>query len=382
VRRTLVRCALIAIIVGALPAGAFAELQDRGLIVLLNAASGRQIARISANGVIDAAVADGHGGWFVGGGFTLLDNQRHIGLAHVLAGGSVDPAWLGSIGSASGRRGAVQALARTGARLYVAGAFARVSGLHRPCLGAIATDSGRGIGSWRPRPLLWLDIGALLATGRQLLVAGQFNYPTAGITALDARSGAVDRDWNPHLRLIGDAGSFNALLRHGSRVYVAGSFHVAGLERNGLVALNVNGGQPDRRWAPRPENCSVCIGFAVLYGLAASRSRVYVSGDFGRIDSLARDGLAALDSRTGAIVRQWQPGRDGGNILDLALSSERLYAGGNTASSLCRRVPVPLFTSPTSRHPDKSWRSRRPAPNYWSLAGHKRSTLGPRARLR
>src|SRR5438093_3991423 len=38
------------------------------------------------------------------------------------------------------------------------------------------------------------------------------------------------------------------LLRHDGRVYVAGSFRVAGLRRNGLVALNPRSGRPDTRW--------------------------------------------------------------------------------------------------------------------------------------
>jgi hypothetical protein len=183
------------------------------------------------------------------------------------------------------------------------------------------------------------------------LVAGQFNYPTAGVTALDARTGALDRRWNPHLRLIGDAGSFNGLLHQDGRVYVAGSFRVAGLRRNGLVALDARSGRPDRRWTPRPQNCSVCNHFAVLYGLAGSRSRLYVSGAFARIDGVARDGLAALDPRTGALIRRWQPARAGHAILHLSLSNDRLYAGGASGLFALRattgaRVRLPSLETP------------------------------------
>jgi trimeric autotransporter adhesin len=330
-RSRLVGSTMLCLAVLTLPVGAFANRrEDHGSIVLVNAATGRQSARIVGNGVIDAAVADGRGGWFVGGSFTRLGSQRHAALAHVLAGGVVDRSWHGSVSGASGRPVAVQALARAGARLYVAGAFGRVGGLHRPGLGAIDTRTGHGVRSWAPKPLLWLDVSALLVAGRRILVAGQFNYPTAGITALDARSGAADRRWNPHLLLIGDAGGFSALMLRRLRVYVAGSFHVAGLRHNGLVALDARNGEPDRQWAPRVSNCSVCNRFALLYGLAASRSRVYVSGAFRRIDGIARAGIAALDPSTGHVVRQWTPARGGTNIVRLALIGDRLYAGGST----------------------------------------------------
>ncbi len=128
--------------------------------------------------------------------------------------------------------------------------------------------------------------------------------------------------------LIGDAGSFNTMLVHSSRVYVAGAFHVAGLHRNGLVALDAESGRPDRRFAPQVPNCSVCKGFAVLYSLAVSNQRLYITGYFGRVGGLPRNGVAAVDPRTGAVVAGWRPGRDGRDILRLALVGSRLYLGG------------------------------------------------------
>ncbi len=325
----LVGCALLALAVLTLPAGASGSRhRDHGSIVLLDAATGRELARISGNGAVVAAVSDGRGGWFVGGSFTRLGGQRRVALAHVLANGSIDPSWHASVGSASGRPVAVYALARAGARLFVGGPFARVGSLHRPGLAAVDARSGHVIATWLPRPLLWQDVGVLLVAGLRLLVARQWTYPTPGITALDVRTGAVNHRWNPHLLLIGDAGSFNTLLLRRSRVYVSGSFHVSGLHRNGLVALDARNGQPDRRWAPHVPNCSVCRGFAVLYGLAASRSRLYVSGAFRRIDGVARDGIAALDPRTGSVIPRWKPARGGNDILHLALVGDRLYVGG------------------------------------------------------
>jgi len=150
-----------------------------------------------------------------------------------------------------------------------------------------------------------------------------------GVSALDLRAGAADRSWNPRFKLIGDAGGFNALVVRGSRVFVAGSFRVSGLPRNGLVALDARTGTPDPLWAPHPPDCPVCSGFASLYGLAVSAERVYVSGCFSRFDGVSRNGVVALDPRAGAVDRRWRPARGGqvGQVLSLALTGERLYLG-------------------------------------------------------
>ena len=299
-----------------------------GSIVLLDARTGALVARVAANGAVVAAIADGRGGWFVGGSFTRLGGRRQVALAHVLRDGGIDPSWRASIGSASGRPVAVYALARAGSRLFVAGPFGRVGGLQRPGLAAVDARTGAVVSGWEPRPLVWWDVGALAVAGPRLLVAGQFGYPAPGIAALNTRTGTFERGWNARLRLIPDAGSFNSLLVRGSRVYVAGSFHASFLPRNGLVALAARTGRPDPRFAPRVANCSVCRGFAVLYGLAASQRRVYVSGAFARIGGVARDGLAALDPHTGAVDRTWHPAAGGTDVLRLALVGSRLYLGG------------------------------------------------------
>jgi trimeric autotransporter adhesin len=324
---------------------------DRGALVLLDATSGSQIAHVSANGAIVTAIADGRGGWFVGGSFTRVGGHPRVALAHLLPGGTVDPAWRASISSASGRPVAVHDLARAGSRLFVAGPFGRVGGLQRPGLAAVDPATGGVLRSWSPKPAAWLDVHELLVAGPRLLVARQITYPTPGITALHTRTGAVDRRWNAHLRLIGGAGSFNTLLRHRSRVYVAGSFHIAGLRRNGLVAVEASSGTPHRRFAPRVANCSVCNRFAVVYGLAISDRRLYVSGHFERIADVPRNGVAGLDPRTGAIDHRWRPARGGRDILELALVGPRLYLGGLTGlyaldARTGAAVPLPENESP------------------------------------
>jgi trimeric autotransporter adhesin len=308
--------------------GATGARLDRGSAVVIDSASGREVARVSANGALVTAVADGRGGWFVGGSFTRIGGQSRVAVAHLLRSGVVDPAWRSSIGSASGRAVAVDALARAGSRLFVAGSFGRVGGLRRPGLAALDAQTGAVLPGWAPRPRAWPDVATMAVVGGRLLVARNYNYPVPGVTALRISTATVDRGWNSHLRLIGDAGSFNTLLPFRGRVFVAGSFRVAALSRSGLVALSADNGSVDRHWAPQVQNCRVCIGFALLYGLAATKRLIYVSGAFGRVDGVARDGIAALDTRSGAVERSWRPAQGGSDVLHLALTGSRLYLGG------------------------------------------------------
>jgi hypothetical protein len=113
-----------------------------------------------------------------------------------------------------------------------------------------------------------------------------------------------------------------------------------------------------------PQNCSVCNHFAVLYGLAGSRSRLYVSGAFARIDGVTRDGLAALDPRTGALIRRWQPARAGHGILHLSLSNDCLAVSEVCPNAVsiawCRLVTTAARLVQTSRRSRRLYRSSSP----------------------
>ena len=65
-----------------------------------------------------AAAPDGRGGWFIAGSFTHLDGVSERGIAHVLADGTIDPHWHGTLAS-SGR----SALVAAGNTLYAAGSI-------------------------------------------------------------------------------------------------------------------------------------------------------------------------------------------------------------------------------------------------------------------
>jgi hypothetical protein len=324
--RRLIGPVLILVLLALLAARAASAPSPGPSAVILDARSGRVLSRVALDETITAAVPDGRGGWYVGGSFTRIGGRSQRALAHLLPGGAVDSGWRVPVSSSRGNPVSVSAIARSGRRLYLGGAFGLVGGRQRPGLAAIDLRGRSALPSFRP-PGTWLSVQSLAVTADRLLVGGQFGYPAPGIAALDLRTGSVAPEWKPRFRLIGDAGGFHAVVVRRSRVYVAGTFRVSGLRRNGLVALDARTGAPDVRWAPRPPDCPVCNGFAALHDLAVSAKHVYVSGFFSRFDGVPRGGVVALDPRTGAVDRSWRPARSGQQILALALAGRRLYLG-------------------------------------------------------
>lgn len=324
--RSLIGGAVILAALALLAAPSASPQPSRPGALILDASSGRVLARVPINDLITSAVPDGRGGWYVGGFFTRIGSQPRRGLAHLLPDGAIDRRFRVPVGSRRGNPVSVRALARAGDLLYVGCACGLVGGLHRPGLAAIDLRTGAVLESFEPGT--WTDIDRLAVTGERLLVArGGWQYPVPGIAALDPRTGALDRSWKAGFRLIPDASVFTALVVRDSRVFAAGAFRFSELPRNGLVALDARTGAPDRVWAPEPPDCPVCRGFATLSGLAVSGAHVYVSGFFSRFADLPRNGVVALDPRTGAVDRSWRPARGGQRILTIALAGDRLYLG-------------------------------------------------------
>ena len=164
-------------------------------------------------------------------------------------------------------------------------------------------------------------VEAIARIGNRVYIGGSFTIvggqPRAGLAALDATTGAVDRSWRADV-----AGEVAALAASadGTTLYVGGLFtSVGGASRENLAAVAAATGAVTG-WNPGANR--------LVASLAASATRVYVGGKFARIGGAARAKLAAVDPNTGAVDTGFAPNADNW-VAALALSpGGELYAAG------------------------------------------------------
>jgi len=320
--------------------------------VILDAKTGKAIAAFRVNNPIRAAIPDGDGGWYIGGGFIHVNGVLRKRLAHIDRDGRLDPKWKPE---ANGNGVSVTSLARIGSRLFVSGDFARLDGKPRFQLGAFDLPSGR-LSSWRAARTARYSYDTLLAAGARLIAGGNSCCSEAGssVTALGARGGELEPSWKPHV---------GRVRLYGSGVYMLASNERAILIRgllgrpHGLVAageLDPTTGRLVRKWLPRTDR-NHCLWrqlmaagtgsdriFASVNGLpkivafnresgalerwhapisavtgfyggtsasavAVAGGRIYVTGDFGSVNGVSRNGFAALDQTKARVLPSWQP---------------------------------------------------------------------------
>ena len=263
-------------------------------------------------GDVSCALADGAGGWFVGGDFTSVGGVPRTDLAHVLADGSVAP-WDPS------PDGPVQALARFGGTIVAGGLFGRIGGQARSQIAALDATTGATTG-WDPGA----DgaVYALAVSGSTVYAGGAFAHiggqARGHLAALDAATGLASA-WNPNA--LPDYASVLSLAVDGGHVYASGSFiAIGGQMRSGLAALDPATGIATT-WDPSPGPM-----FTNVYAIVPAGNTVYVGGSFTTMGGVDRASLAALDASTGQATA-WDPGADG-PVNALALVGGTLYAGG------------------------------------------------------
>ncbi|MGH2964015.1 MAG: hypothetical protein ACRDMH_01360 [Solirubrobacterales bacterium] len=167
-------------------------------------------------------------------------------------------------------------------------------------------------------------VNAIAATPQAIYIGGSFSHvgpntgPGVGVDAATGRNshwpmvasepGATPRVWDA---APDGSGGF----------YVAGDFtRVGGRSLGYLVHLRADG-SIDRRFAPAPDGR--------VFDLVVSGSTVYAVGGFTTIGGQSRDGLAALNARTGAAT-SWDPAANGieGGIEAIAVWGSTVYVGG------------------------------------------------------
>lgn len=328
-------------------------------------------------GEVKAVVADGQGGWYIGGAFAGVGGLPRANLAHILADGSVAQ-W------APNPDGEVRTLSLGAGNLYAGGSFTQVGGRPRLSAAAFSTRNG-AVTSWNPivsgpgtieatvnvlvaaggvvylggyftssegqsplgvlavdvrrgariRLSLEVDLPVLcLALQRETLYVGGYfssagSLPRTRLAAIDLRSGAITT-WAPEVAGTGyfysAPTSVRAIVVGESSVYVAGHFVVAsGMPRGGVAELDPILGAATA-WNPNPVDSQDLLGPTVNTLIVNGRT-VYLGGEFSALGGETRPNLAAVDARS-AELTAWNP-RAAGRVWCLAQGKGRIYAGGN-----------------------------------------------------
>jgi hypothetical protein len=267
-------------------------------------------------GGISAAVADGAGGWYIGGDFQRIGGAEKKHLARMRADGSLDPSWKPL------PDGSVWSLALMKGVLYVGGRFTTINGQKRIGLAAVDAATGR-LEAWNPDPNL--SVAAIAAANGKIFVGGTFTnigaFRRDRLAAIDIYGNVLP--WNP-----GADGMVRSLAISGSTVYAGGHFNVVGNQPRGkLAAIDAPSGGV-KAWNPALEACGSCE----VRAIALAGSTVYVAGRFTRVGNAERNGLAAIDS--GGKPLSWNPAPDGYRMHALAIGQDAqgrrlVYAGGD-----------------------------------------------------
>jgi trimeric autotransporter adhesin len=288
------------------------------VIVHVNAAvhSAVQSSRAypKVNGEINAVVADGVGGWYIGGSFTKVGGVGRKNIARINGDGALQP-WNPRAD------GIVYALVVSDTVVFVGGSFAKIGGKQRRHIAALTVRTGVAT-AWNP--CASSEVRTLAVSDSIVYAGGYFQFigeeERHYIAAISPQTGFVT-EWNP----VAD-NAVVSLAVSGDLVYAGGYFWSIGDEEHRYIAANSARTGIATAWNPRAQFCVLC--------LAIAGDIVYVGGEFKRIGGQERHNIAALDRTTG-LATSWCPKNTDGvyhSVRSLAVSEGIVTAGGEFSS--------------------------------------------------
>ncbi|MCK6639407.1 MAG: T9SS type A sorting domain-containing protein [Bacteroidia bacterium] len=309
------------------------------------------------NGFVWATVADGSGGWFIGGEFTKVGTSTHNRLAHVDSVGNPYP-WSPDV------NGTVFTFIISGDTLYFGGQFTMVNGQPRNNAAAVLISTG-ALTTWNPN-LNNAVKGIIVHGGDSVFIGGQFttaNSSTRNYIALVDNINGTLYPWSVSLN-----NTVFSFVIYGNRLYIGGAFTTINTTttRKRGACYNLSG-MSLMSWHPNADNTILVMkeynnrffiggnffqlnnvnhqalaevdpltGAVVsplvasqtitIYGIIVTGNRIYISGLFAMVNGFPRENAADLNINTGALGN-WQPA-PGREVYSMAVSGNRIYLGG------------------------------------------------------
>ena len=266
-------------------------------------------------------------------------------------------------------RAYVGALAVGGGAIYAGGSFDLVDGAPRASLAAFELDGG-GVTDWAPKnralrggveAIAVADDTVAIAAGRfrdgtsVLRFAASSNSPAEWARAIDSRVNGLAFGRDGDIVAVGDftrvgrtarsraamlapdgrvtawepvpTSTVSAVVADGRTVLLGGAFSgLGGSPRDGLAAFEARSGAL-LPWSPSVDDVTyrdeIDASNAPTYELAATDEHLYVFGDFSAINGASRDRLAAFAVGDGRLA-DWSPG-----VVPKGVTSAAITAGGD-----------------------------------------------------
>lgn len=209
----------------------------RSYLTAFHASTGEPVRSFAPrlDGQVKALAVLPDGGLAVGGDFRTVGGLRRAGLA-VLdpSTGAIDPRWDTVLENrVAGGRVSVRALAVSGGRLYVAGAFTHLvrgsSAVFARNAGRLSLATARADDGWNPNLNGTVAAMDVAPDGSRVYLAGYFTRAGSRVTpraaALSTAAGAAPDAWTPRFSTTTTATYQQTVLRVGSRIWLGGAQH-------------------------------------------------------------------------------------------------------------------------------------------------------------
>ncbi|GEM_PF-6770318 len=308
-------------------AGSFVEIGRHAPYFALVDGETAELVTVMPNvdGPITSVISDGDTGWYVAGRFYHMDGRPRVGLAHVLADGSVDEDFTAEFENVFDVPNFLQwetprlALHPNGdVCVFGGGVELFVTGSDQPYLVCLDPEDGTP-SEWDPQLNDMVEAVVFDGTGA-MYVGGWFSEAGGVVRERLAKfdaAGEIVEGWFADV----EGSSVNALAIRNDVVYLGGSFtEVNGEPRGNLAAVAVADGK-ETNWAPATDGPVYALTFI------AGGEALIAGGSFTEVDETPQSNLALFEGVSVNLVEEFNLGVND-EVWSVASDDDYIYIAG------------------------------------------------------